>query len=51
MVLPSPAAATKAAPLPLHAGDHLSGSEFLRRYGAMRDEVKAELINGIVPTE
>jgi Uma2 family endonuclease len=47
-VMPSPVSGTKAAPLPLHAGDHLSASEFLRRYEAMGDQVKAELINGIV---
>ena len=33
---------------PLQNGDHLSAREFLRRYEAMPDEKKAELINGIV---
>jgi len=32
----------------LQNGDHLSAREFLRRYEAMPDEKKAELINGIV---
>ena len=33
---------------PLENGDHLSASEFLRRYQAMPELNKAELINGIV---
>jgi Uma2 family endonuclease len=33
---------------PLQAGDHLSASEFLRRYEAVGDGVQAELINGVV---
>ena len=33
---------------PLETGAHLSASEFLRRYEAMPDVKKAELINGIV---
>lgn len=33
---------------PLENGDHLSACEFLRRYEAMPDVKKAELINGIV---
>jgi len=37
-----------AKPIPPHAGDHLSASEFLRRYEAADEQVKAELINGVV---
>jgi Uma2 family endonuclease len=33
---------------PLETGDHLSASEFLRRYEAMPEVKKAELINGVV---
>lgn len=33
---------------PLENGDHLSAAEFLRRYSAMPDVKKAELIQGIV---
>jgi Uma2 family endonuclease len=33
---------------PLYNGDHLSGREFLRRYEAMPEVKKAELINGVV---
>src|SRR5256885_15317986 len=33
---------------PLENGDHLSGREFLRRYEAMPEVKKAELVNGIV---
>jgi hypothetical protein len=33
---------------PLEAGDHLSRHEFERRYAAMPDLKKAELIEGIV---
>ncbi|MEO8426552.1 MAG: Uma2 family endonuclease [Verrucomicrobiota bacterium] len=33
---------------PLESGDHLSAREFLRRYEAMSEVKKAELINGIV---
>ena len=33
---------------PLESGDHLSAREFLRRYEAMPEVKKAELINGIV---
>lgn len=33
---------------PLENGDHLSASEFLRRYEAMPEVKKAELVNGIV---
>jgi Uma2 family endonuclease len=32
----------------MQAGDHLSASEFLRRYEAAGEDVKAELINGVV---
>jgi Uma2 family endonuclease len=35
-------------PLPLQNGDALSSREFLRRYEAMSEKVKAELIEGIV---
>jgi hypothetical protein len=34
--------------LPLHAGDHLAASEFLKRYKATHDDIRAELINGVV---
>ena len=37
----------KALP-PLANGDHLTGAEFERRLAAMGDEVKAELIEGVV---
>jgi len=47
-IVPPPAPARKTRPLPLHPGDHLSASEFLRRYEAAGDQVKAELINGVV---
>jgi Uma2 family endonuclease len=43
-----PVPADKAKPLPLQAGDHLTASEFLRRYEASEFDVRAELINGIV---
>src|SRR5438445_11940569 len=33
---------------PLQSGDHLSAREFLRRYEAMSEVKKAELIDGIV---
>lgn len=33
---------------PLENGDHLSAAEFLRRYVAMPEVKKAELIQGIV---
>src|SRR5436190_15054157 len=33
---------------PLQSGDHLSAREFLRRYEAMPEVKKAELIDGIV---
>ena len=33
---------------PLRPGDHLTPDEFMRRYEAMPDVKKAELINGIV---
>ena len=33
---------------PLQNGDHLSAREFLRRYQAMPEVKKAELVNGIV---
>jgi len=52
-VLPSPAAAqppqrrNRRIP-PLENGDHLTATEFLRRYEAMPEVKKAELINGIV---
>ncbi len=47
-IVPSPPLARKARPRPLHPGDHLTATEFLRRYEAAGDQVKAELINGIV---
>lgn len=42
-----PLASEDGAP-PLRAGDHLSVEEFERRYEAMPDLKKAELINGVV---
>lgn len=33
---------------PLRPGDHLTADDFLRRYEAMPETVKAELINGVV---
>src|SRR5947207_6347887 len=36
------------SPDPLENGEHLSASEFLRRYEAMPEVKKAELIDGIV---
>jgi Uma2 family endonuclease len=39
--------ATDAIP-PLEPGDHLTAAEFLRRYEAMPEGIKAELIQGIV---
>ena len=46
----SPRPRPRAVPMipPLEMGDHLSASEFLRRYEAMPDVKKAELIDGIV---
>ena len=38
------------APPPLANGDHLTGAEFERRLAAMGDDVKAELIEGVVYT-
>src|ERR1700733_15091169 len=35
-------------PLPLQPGDHLTVEEFHRRYLAMSESVKAELIDGVV---
>jgi hypothetical protein len=40
--------AAKASVSPLENGVHLGASEFLRRYEAMPEVKKAELINGIV---
>lgn len=42
------ASADPAKVVPLLAGDHLSASEFLRRYSAARENVEAELVNGVV---
>ena len=39
---------TVLAPPVLQSGDRLTASEFLRRYGAMPEVKKAELINGTV---
>jgi Uma2 family endonuclease len=39
---------TITAPPPLQNGDRLGAAEFLRRYSAMPEVKKAELINGIV---
>jgi Uma2 family endonuclease len=44
---PNPAGLSKAAP-PLENGDHLTAREFMRRYEAMPQVRKAELIEGIV---
>ena len=38
----------RAAVPPLENGDHLSAHEFMRRYGAMPEVKKAELISGVV---
>ena len=35
-------------PLPLQPGDHLTAAEFHRRYLAMPESIKAELIDGVV---
>lgn len=40
--------AALASPPPLENGDHLGASEFLRRFEAMPDVKKAELVQGIV---
>jgi Uma2 family endonuclease len=44
MTRPSPREVIPA----LHNGDHLDGVEFMRRYEAMPEDVKAELIDGVV---
>jgi len=44
----APRARGVVAPTPLQNGDQLTASEFLRRYDAMPEVKKAELINGIV---
>lgn len=44
--LPSPA--QPATPLPLENGDHLTRAEFERRYEAMPEVKKADLIEGVV---
>jgi Uma2 family endonuclease len=44
---PVPTAAAAPTP-PLHSGDHLTAEEFERRYDAMPDLKKAELIDGVV---
>jgi Uma2 family endonuclease len=42
-------ARTRSTPLPpLHNGDHMSQAEFHRRYEAYPDDVKIELIGGVV---
>src|SRR5271165_2401053 len=43
-----PAGWTAVDPQPLEHGAHLSAFEFLRRYEAMPEIKKAELVNGIV---
>lgn len=45
---PSGRRTTITAPPPLQNGDRLTATEFLRRYSAMPEVKKAELINGIV---
>src|SRR6266446_3498844 len=46
--IPKPVGRSKRYPDLLENGAHLSASEFLRRYEAMPEVKKAELINGIV---
>ncbi len=48
VIVPSATPPHRVKRIPLEAGDHLGASEFLRRYEASGDQVKAELINGIV---
>ncbi len=48
VIVPSATPPHRLKPIPLEAGDHLRASEFLRRYEASGDKVKAELVNGIV---
>jgi Uma2 family endonuclease len=48
VIVPSATPPHRVQPIPLQAGDHLGASEFLRRYEASGEQVKAELINGIV---
>ena len=49
VIPPAPGSAAKRAPVsPLENGDRLTRAEFERRYGAMPDVKKAELIEGIV---
>jgi hypothetical protein len=43
-----PARARTTSLPPLHNGDHMSQAEFHRRYEAYPDDVKIELIGGIV---
>lgn len=45
--IPKPAADRERVP-PLENGDHLKADEFRRRYAAMPENVRAELIGGIV---
>lgn len=45
---PAARAGVVEAPMPLQNGDRLTAGEFLRRYDAMPEVKKAELINGIV---
>lgn len=45
---PRPSRVAVGAPPPLQSGDKLTASEFLRRFDAMPELKKAELINGIV---
>jgi Uma2 family endonuclease len=46
--LPRPRGNRREAPPPLRAGDRLTREEFERRYHAMKDVNKAELIEGVV---
>jgi Uma2 family endonuclease len=46
--MPSPFAPVLPAVLPLEPGDHMLRDEFERRYDAMPDGVKCELLDGVV---
>ena len=48
MLMKAAARRRPKAPPPLQHGDHLSAEQFERRYDAMPDLKKAELINGVV---
>mgnify|MGYP001614264205 CR=1 FL=1 len=48
VALAKPASPKPDQPLPLETGDHLTRAEFERRYNAMPEVKKAELIEGVV---